>query len=384
MRVLHVYRTYFPDTQGGLEEVIRQICLTTGRHDVQSRVLSLTKDRDPATLTRTEALVCRAPLTAEVASCGVSTKAFSLYRTQAVWADLIHYHFPWPFADVLHLTSAVRRPSIVTYHSDIVRQRLLSRLYGPLMRRFLGSMDQIICTSPNYFTTSPVLTQFRDKVSIIPIGLDEAEHHSPSPELLGEVQQQFGNGFFLFVGVLRYYKGLHILLEAARNAPYRIVIVGAGPVEQELKAQTARLGLGNIVFAGRVSDKVKGALYQLCRAVVFPSYLRSEAFGVTLVEGAIHHRPLISTEIGTGTSYVNQDQQTGFVVPPSSPQRLRDEMDWLHNNPARAEQMGRAARARYEELFTGDLMGHRYQMVYKAVAKGTAIEGLGAEFLLGP
>ena len=41
----------------------------------------------------------------------------------------------------------------------------------------------------------------------------------------------------LFVGVLRYYKGLHILLDAVAGTDYPVVIVGAGPIEQELKAR---------------------------------------------------------------------------------------------------------------------------------------------------
>src|SRR5690606_1882198 len=115
-------------------------------------------------------------------------------------------------------------------------------------------------------------------------------------------------------------------------APYRIVIAGSGPIEGELKRQAAELNLRNVHFLGHVSDREKVALFKLSRAVVFPSYLRSEAFGVTLLEGAMFGRPLISTEIGSGTSHVNIHGETGLVVPPGSPKALRAGMDRLYED----------------------------------------------------
>ena len=149
MRILHVYRTYFPDSQGGLEEVIRQICINSADHGVESRVFTLSKQHATPVIDREEAQVVRASLDVEIASCSMSLHALGKFRKQVEWADLVHYHFPWPFADFLHFATRVNKPSVVTYHSDIVRQRALGALYTPLMNRFLSSMDRIICTSPN-------------------------------------------------------------------------------------------------------------------------------------------------------------------------------------------------------------------------------------------
>jgi len=237
------------------------------------------------------------------------------------------------------------------------------------MRRYLGAMDRIVATSPNYFATSEVLSNFADKVEVIPIGLDEPSY----PEIdeqhrqLAAVRERYGSDFFLFVGVLRYYKGLHILLDAIRGAPYKVVIVGAGPVESALRQQARELELDNVVFAGFVPDKEKMALFQLCRAVVFPSYLRSEAFGVTLLEGAMSARPLVSAEVGSGTSHVNIHGETGLVVPPSDSAALRAAMDDLNARPDKARAMGLKARQRYEQLFTGSVMGRHYAEVYRQI-----------------
>ncbi len=377
MRILHVYRTYFPDSQGGLEEVIRQICASTKSLNVESRVLSITSSAGAPVVERPEATVFRARQTVEIASCNISMAAFKVYPQLARWADVVHFHFPWPFADILKLCTRVNRPTVLTYHSDIVRQRFLSRIYAPLMHHFLASVDRIVCTSPNYLASSKVLSRYRNKVAIIPIGIDEQTYPTSTARDLESTRELYGSDFFLFVGVLRYYKGLHILLDAIRNAPYRVVIVGSGPTEAELKNQARRLNLHNVTLAGHLPDSTKVALFRLARAVVFPSFLRSEAFGVTLLEGAIYGKPLISTEIGSGTSHVNVHGETGLVVPPGSAEMLRAAMDSLSQNPEMAARLGRGARARYERLFTGSAMGRRYYELYQEVLAGHSANDSG-------
>ena len=370
LRVLHVYRTYYPDSQGGIEELIRQICLYTKSRGIENRLLSLSANASPLVLRRNEASVYRARRDVEVASCGMSLQAFTMHDRLARWADLIHYHFPWPFGDLLHLTSRVKRPTVLTYHSDIVRQRVLRLLYRPVMNRFLRNVDCIVGTSPNYFATSDVLRRFKDKVEIVPIGLNEHTYPKVSPEIRAQMRGKYGEGFFLFIGVLRYYKGLHILLDACANASFRAVIAGSGPTERELLDQARRLRLDNVSFAGHVSNEEKVALLSLCRGVVFPSYLRTEAFGVALLEGAMYGKALISTEAGSGTSHVNIGGETGLVVAPGSAPALRQAMDRIHQCPELADEMGGRARERFEQFFTGDLMGERYDAIYHSLGHG--------------
>ena len=139
---------------------------------------------------------------------------------------------------------------MLTYHSDIVRQRYLDFLYAPLRERFLPAIDRIVCTSPNYFATSTVLSRFENKVDIIPIGIEESSYVTPTQPTIDRVSSEFGEGFFLFVGVLRYYKGLHILLDAIKNASFNVVIAGSGPTEADLRKQARDLGLSNVKFPG--------------------------------------------------------------------------------------------------------------------------------------
>ncbi|EHP38502.1 glycosyltransferase WbpZ [Cupriavidus basilensis OR16] len=369
MRILHFYKTFFPDSMGGIEQVINQIARGSSKFGVKAEVLSLSSKPQPKMIEMAGYLAHRAKLTAQIASTGFSISAFSSFRKLADKADVIHYHFPWPFMDLVHLTTSVRKPAIVTYHSDVIRQKYLLKIYRPLKRNFLSSMDRIVATSPNYLATSGVLKEYSDKVSVIPIGLDKETYPESSEERKEYWRQKFGEDFFLFVGVLRYYKGLHILIEAAKGLDLRIVIVGSGPVERELKNQASSLGARNIYFLGHLENEDKVALLTLCYGVVFPSHLRSEAFGVSLLEGAMYGKPMISSEIGTGTTFVNIAGETGLVVPPSNPFALRQAMQYLWDNPNVAAEMGRRAEERYRRFFTGDKMVESYVGLYNDLVK---------------
>ena len=364
MRVLHFYKTSFPDTMGGVEQVINQIARGASKLGVETDVLSLTPDRLARCVEIDGYMSHRARLDLQIASTGFSASAFWRFAQLAKKADVIHYHFPWPFMDVVHFATRVKKPTVVTYHSDIIRQKHLLKIYRPLKNKFLGSVNRIVATSPNYLATSDVLTKFSDKVSVIPIGLDKEAYPIPTPDRLQFWRERLAPKFFLFVGVIRYYKGLHILIEAAKGTDYPIIIVGAGPIEEELKAQVAELGLRNIHFLGQLPDEDKVALLMLCYGVLFPSHLRSEAFGISLLEGAMYGKPMISSQIGTGTTFINIADETGLVVPPSDPIALRQAMQYLWEHPEQAAEMGRCAERRYWKYFTADQMVCSYVNLY--------------------
>jgi len=364
VRVLHVYKTFFPDSVGGLEHAIAQMVESTQPLGIENRILSVSNNPVPARDMRRGAEHFRYLETVSVASNSMSIGLMRAFGEHAKWADVIHYHFPWPFADLLHLAWRVRKPSLVTYHSDIVRQRNLMFLYQPVMRAFLDRVDRIVATSPNYVNTSDVLQHYRDKTEVIPIGLNPACYPPACQSVRDKWEQKVGRDFFLFVGVIRYYKGLHILLDAVQGTQLPVIIVGAGPIEQELRERATELGLHHVRFLGALPEEDKVALLELSAAVVFPSHMRSEAFGVTLLEGAVFGKPLISSEIGTGTSYVNVDDETGIVVQPHDPMALRNAMLRLAADPALRQRLGAGARRRFEKIFTAKRMAARYAETY--------------------
>ncbi|RAS06011.1 glycosyltransferase [Cupriavidus alkaliphilus] len=373
MHILHVFKVYYPDSYGGIEQVIRQLARSQP-HGLTHEVFTLSRHGYGAQreLEIDGVRITRARTHLALASTPISFSALADFRRAVARADVVQYHFPWPFGDVLHFAAGVRVPAIVTYHSDIVRQRLLMPVYAPLMHRFLDSMHAIVATSPNYLDTSDVLRRHRARVHTIPIGIDATECEV-DPARVAMWRERVGEGFFLFVGVIRYYKGLHILMQACRDAAFRVVILGTGPQEEALRKQAAALRLDNVTFLGVLPDADKHALLSLCRGVVFPSHLRAEAFGVTLLEGAMFGKPLVSSEIGTGSSYVNLHGHTGYVVPPADPRALRAALARLHADTALAETLGRNARARFVEKFSASTMRRRYHALYESILRNGAV-----------
>lgn len=367
IKVLHVYKTYYPETMGGIEQVIFQLADGGLAYGIESEVLFLSLRGSARGEQVGRHLAHRSRLDWHVASTSFSLSVFKDLAELAAKADIVHYHFPWPFMDVMHFVTRLKKPTVVSYHSDIIKQKYLLEIYRPLMSRFLSSVTQIVASSPNYLKTSQVLQTFSDKVTVIPYGLDPVTYPQPTPERLEFWRALAGEKFFLFLGVLRYYKGLHILLEALAEHHYPVIIAGAGPIEQELKEQALRLGLRNVHFVGQVTDEDKAALFQLCYAVTFPSHLRSEAFGISLLEGAMYGKPLISSEIGSGTTYINIDQETGLVVPPSDPIALGQALTTLWESPQLAVKLGLQARLRFEKYFTAERMNEDYSKLYSSI-----------------
>ncbi|QDC05467.1 glycosyltransferase family 4 protein [Pseudomonas fulva] len=367
IKVLHFFKTYYPDSMGGIEQVIFQIAEGTQAHGIEPEVLYLSSRGAARNEPVANHLTHRAKLDLHVASTGFSLSAFKDFAELARKADIVHFHFPWPYMDLVHFATRLNKPTVVSYHSDIVKQKWLLKLYQPLMNRFFSSVDRIVASSPNYAAHSPVLTQFKDKVSIIPYGLDRSTYPKASAEKLAYWRQRLGERFFLFVGALRYYKGLDYLLEAARISGLPVVIMGGGFLEQQLRQHASDAGLSQVQFLGGLPDEDKVALLELCYAFTFPSHLRSESFGISLLEAAMYGKPLISCEMGSGTTFINLADQTGLVVPPRDAPALAQAMQQLWDDPAQAQAMGAAAQQRFENVFTASAMANAYAELYRSL-----------------
>ncbi|WJV27586.1 MULTISPECIES: glycosyltransferase family 4 protein [Pseudomonas] len=364
-KVLHFFKTYYPDTMGGIEQVIFQISEGVRSFGIESEVLYLSPRGVGENEIYASHITHRAKRDLNIASTGMSISAFKMFKKLSAQADIIHYHFPWPFMDLMHFFSNLEKPTLVTYHSDIVKQQNLLKLYTPLMHSFLSDVDVIVASSPNYAKSSLVLQRHIKKVRVIPFGLDKSTYPSPMQKKLDYWRERVGEGFFLFVGALRYYKGLDYLLDACLKAPFPVVVAGSGPYEGSLKSKANSLGLHTVRFLGMVSDEDKVALLTLCRAIVFPSHLRSEAFGISLLEGAMFGKPMISCEIGTGTTFINIDGETGLVVSPCDPDALAEAMLSLEGDDELCMRLGGGAKLRSESVFSVDSMINGYASLYK-------------------
>lgn len=377
MRIVHVYKDYYP-VLGGIENHVRLLAEAQAAlgHDVTVLVT------DPGARTSREELngvrVIRAARLATVASTPLSV---ALPRElMRVDADITHLHYPYPVGEVAHLLARRGRRAVLSYHSDIVRQRRIMRVYAPIMGRVMRSVDRILVATPNYLESSSVLRAFSDKCCVIPYGIDRRRFVEADAEGARALRRRLGGGrLLLFVGVLRYYKGLRYLLEAMprldARLDARLVIVGDGPEGEALRRQAEALGVKRRVrFVGRVPDEELPLYYRAADLFVLPASERSEAFGLVQLEAMSSGLPVLCTELGTGTSYVNRHGDSGWVVPPRDAGALARAIDRLLGDDALRRRLAAGALARSEQFSAGrmvrEIVGVYRELVPGADARG--------------
>lgn len=362
INVLHVCKYYPPDVTGGIETSVKALIDGSASADLNYTILALSQTPRVEKLEHIN--VIRLALNFTAASCPVGFSLRKALKKYAVEADIIHYHYPWPYAEFLQNIRALKKPSLVTYHSDVIKQKWIKKMMSPFTNRFLNSMDKIIVSSKNYLESSETLKLYQQKCVLIPYGIaDVATTYQDVP-----LSFQLPKKYILFLGVLRYYKGVDVLINAAKNSDIPIVIAGDGPQKESLMRLAA--DVKNIIFLGRVTDDEKYNLIRHCHAFVLPSIMRTEAFGVVLIDACQFGKAMITTELNTGTSFINQDQKTGLVVPPSDSLALRKAIETLYHDETLAAEYGLNARKRYEHTFKLEDYVKAYTGVYRELATG--------------
>lgn len=268
-------------------------------------------------------------------------------------SDIIHLHLPNPAAELAYLIARPKGKLIVSYHSDIVRQKKAFLLYKPIFKRILEKADAIIVAAPQ-MKDSEMLKQFQDKCVVIPYGIDINVKTKA-------IKQE--KPIVLFVGRLVYYKGAEYLIKAMEDIDAELLIVGDGPLKKKLMQISSKP-----IFLDEVSDEKLDELYNSCSVFVLPSVEKSEAFGIVQLEAMLRGKPVISTELGTGTSFVNIHEKTGFVVKPRDITELKSAIEKVLNNKKLAKKLGVNARARVIKEFSDKLMASRILKVYKNLA----------------
>jgi glycosyltransferase involved in cell wall biosynthesis len=384
MKILYIYKDYYP-VLGGIENHIRGLAEAMQARGHQVEVLVTSLDRRthrevingvPVLKTARWLNLSSAPLSPRLA-WEYWRRLFSKNRP-----DIVHLQTPYPPGELTWLIGSYlpgvgrKRPAtVLTYQSDIIKQKRLLTFYAPFLRAVLRRVDLILTSSPNYIQSSAFLKPLAARCQVVPLGIElERFAHPPEivPALLQKLQAKVGP-LLLFTGRLRYYKGLQFLIAAMPQiqAEARLIIAGIGPQEAALKALTARLDLAErVIFAGEVSDAELPAYYAGADIFVLPACERSEAFGLVQLEAMAAAKPVISTELGTGTSYVNKDGETGLVVAPSNPSALAGAVNKLLQEPELRQAMGQRGQARARAEFSLTKMVDRLEEIYIKLSSG--------------
>lgn len=363
MKILHIYKDY-PPILGGIENHVR--LLAEGQAAMGHQVTALVTN--PAGLRSTETMehgvrVVRAGRLATVASTPLTLALpWRLLREQP---DVVHLHFPYPVGETAQWLLRRGKGTVLSYHSDVVRQASILRFYRPIMSRVLSLVDAIVIGSPP-MRKSAYLAPYQSKLHLIPYGIPLERFARPA-----SMPARSGNEVFtmLFVGRLRYYKGLDTLIRALPHIPGRLRIVGIGPMEAEWKALAQEAGVADrIEWLGETPDDELPGLYHHADLFVLPASHPSEAFGLVQVEAMAAGLPVVCTELGTGTTYVNLDGVTGLVVPPRDPDALATAINALAVDSERRAALGGAAQERVQREFALDVMVNRVLSLYEQIA----------------
>jgi glycosyltransferase involved in cell wall biosynthesis len=385
MHILHIYKDY-PPVLGGIENHVRLLAEAQAQrgHEVTVLVTNPAASRvfggagRRTTITEEAGVrVIRAARLSTVLSTPLSVALPS--QLARMRPDLVHLHFPYPVGEVSQWALRRGRGTVLTYHSDVVRQKSVMRFYRSVLVRVLAQVDAIIIGSPP-MSESGYLQAYRAKLRLIPYGIPlDRFRATPSPDELSRVRSLYGGAFpgemadesfvLLFVGRLRYYKGLDTLIRALPRTPARLVVVGTGPMEAEWRALARDTGVaGRVAWVGEAPDADLPALYHLADLFVLPASHPSEAFGLVQVEAMAAGLPVVCTELGTGTSYVNQAGATGLVVPPGDAGALCEAVNLLISDPGLRARMSASARERASE-FDLDVMVERVMALYEEVLR---------------
>ncbi|MBQ6180580.1 MAG: glycosyltransferase [Ruminococcus sp.] len=355
LRVLEVNKAYSPHI-GGIETLVKQYSEELGK--ICGAGVKVLVCRDGRGRTIREKVngvsVTRAGSLGTYFKCPISFSFIRLFRKMAKKADVVHIHLPFPLADAAALLSGYKGRIVVSWHSDVVKQKKLMLVYKPFMRWLLKRADAVIVATKGHIDGSEYLPEFREKCRIVPYGLWPEDYTSVErkPVLTDKAEDKSAVKVF-FSGRLVYYKGVDVLLRAfAETKDCELFISGEGDLEPELKSYAAENGLAERVhFLGFLSEKELRQAYMDCDIFVLPSVARSEAFGIVQIEAMACGKPVINTSLPSGVPYVSLDGETGITVPPSDEKALAKAINTLVSDRELREIYGRAAAERVSSEF---------------------------------
>ena len=350
-KILQVFKTASPISFGGVEDVINNVASTTNKY-FEHTVLCTNKDKSFVSIEKNYKLVSfKYSLSFSNNPISLEFHKFLLHNSKNY--DIIHFHFPYPMMDFHYYVNV---PYIVTYHADLLRSRLITTPYRLLAKPFLSRAARVVYTSNKYLHYSK-FSKYGTKLSVIPL----------TASVLSEsfLNQNFPKkNYFIFIGAFRKYKDLLTLLNAAISSDVELIILGEGSNSNALRRFVKERKSSKIKFLGQVSDEYKFKLLSEARALVLPSNNESEAFGVVLLEAATLGKPIITANLQSGVTEVNEDGLNGIIFEKSNPISLKKALLKLATDDKLCDRLGHANGNKYIKNYTRALFGKRYKSIY--------------------
>ncbi len=360
-RILQVGK-FYPPHMGGIETHLQNLCRELAR---SNEVHAIVANDGPGTTAEMDGPVYVRRVGTKFNFASASFCPGLIPAIAATDADILHLHLPNPTATLAVLASGFRGPIVTTYHSDVIRQKMLGAAFEPFLRMILHRSSYIICTSQRYLDTSPALARFRDKCTVVPYGIPCIGMADAEPREIARVRQRYGSRLIVAVGRMVYYKGFEYLIDAMRRVDGKLLLIGDGPLRASLEQRIADANLqGKIELLGEIQNDHLTPYYRAADVFAFPSVARSEAFGIVQLEAMNCGLPVVNTALDSGVPFVSRHDETGLTVPPRDADALAAALNSLLENPARCAAFADAARKRVRSEFTLDVMTRRVSDIY--------------------
>lgn len=366
LRVLHIGK-YYPPYRGGMESHLEGLSNELNQL-VDLEVIVANSGRRTKEEIVDGVKVTRVGKSFDLQSAPVCPDLVRKIRRAS--ADIIHIHWPNPCAVLAYLASGHRGRLVITYHSDVVRQRTLAAAFMPILRVALRRAAAIIVSTPNYIDGSYVLPEFRDRCRVIPYGISTEFFDDFDANEVRRIREEYGPAIVLAVGRMVYYKGFEHLVRAMAHVDAHLLLIGKGPMRQFLVQLALDLGISErITFLSGVDDI--RPYYQAADLFALSSVMRSEAFGIVQLEAMACGKPVINTQLDSGVTFVSPHGVSGLTVPPADAVALGEGINQLLAQPDRRAELGAGARERVAQSFTVEKMVQSTFQLYQDVMNGT-------------
>ena len=297
---------------------------------------------------------------------GMPLTARALHREHRF--QIAHLHLPDPMSHLAALALPRDVRIVLTWHSDIVKQRRFFELYRPFLERLVRRSDAVIAPTPAHFSSMLQLRELvpPDRRVVVPFGFDMSAFLSPHPRAAA-LRASLGSRVVFALGRHVYYKGFEYLIRAMTLVPdARLVLGGSGPLTSSLVELARAQNVSDRVhFTGRISDEDLPAYYQACDVFCLPSVEQAEAFGIVQVEAMAAAKPVVCTDLKNGVNWVNQAGITGVAVAPRDERALAAVLRRLLGDDALRANLGAAARRRAESQFSLEALRAGTLAVYR-------------------
>jgi len=368
MKVLHLGK-FCPPNEGGIEVFSFDLLEALNKKGIKADLLCFGESTKEDIYNNFKYFACK--MNIKLNSAPLSYDFVKTFQKIANDYDIIHIHSPNPLAEVLSLFTD--KKTIIHWHSDIVKQKVIYQFYKPVQKKVLQKAKKIIVTSPQYLNTSDQLKNYKDKAVIIPLGLNtkRLEIKDKNIEEFEKIKNKINNKkIVLAVGRLVEYKGFEYLVEASRFLKDDIIVLiaGGGPLYDRLQNKINDLSLSNkVLLLGRINDV--SIFMKSSDLFCLPSISRNEAFGLVLVEALYFGKPLVTTNVeGSGMNYVNIHNETGLVVSPKDPKALAKTINMILSDKNLYSQFSKNAKERFKE-FEINSIADRLINLYQEVLK---------------